>query len=205
MIDVVVNHLVYPSNPPTFSDFNPFNTESDFHSECFISDYNNQTDVEQCWLGDSSLPLADTNTEDDTNVSSLNSWIKNLVSTYSADGIRIDTVKHIRQDFWPDFASSAGVYTIGEVRRLLCYIANKADSSIGRFYTPTSPISPTTHKSLTVFSITLPGILSYLASSRRPEISPLSRPTTPHSPARSRTAGSNQGTLLSLLAFCQLI
>lgn len=121
MIDVVVNHLVYPSNPPTFSDFNPFNTESDFHAECFISDYNNQTDVEQCWLGDSNLPLADTNTEDDDNVSALYSWIKNLVSTYSADGIRIDTVKHIRQDFWPDFASSAGVYTIGEVRRLLCY------------------------------------------------------------------------------------
>lgn len=126
MLDVVVNHLVYPSNPPDFSDFKPFNSQSNFHSECFISDYNNQTDVEQCWLGDSSLPLADTNTEDDDVVSSLYDWIKNLVSTYSADGVRIDTVKHIRQDFWPDFASNAGVFTIGEVRIFVSSVKGKA-------------------------------------------------------------------------------
>lgn len=116
MLDVVVNHLVSNSNPPQFTtDFKPFNAQSDFHPECFITDYNNQTNVEQCWLGDEKLVLADVNTEDSTIVTTLNGWIKDLVGNYSADGIRIDTVKHVRKDFWPDFASSAGVFTIGEV------------------------------------------------------------------------------------------
>ncbi|KIK65915.1 glycoside hydrolase family 13 protein [Collybiopsis luxurians FD-317 M1] len=98
-----------------YSLLQPFGGESSFHSQCFISDYNNQTDVEQCWLGDAGLPLMDLDTENSTVVSTMNSWIKNLVSEYDIDGLRVDTVKHIRQDFWPDFASSAGVYTVGEV------------------------------------------------------------------------------------------
>ena len=115
MIDVVVNHMVNAADPPDFSKFTPFNAQSDFHPECFVTDYNNQTNVEQCWLGDSSLPLVDLNTEDDSIVSTMNSWVQKLVSDYSADGIRIDTVKHVRKDFWPDFAKSSGVFTIGEV------------------------------------------------------------------------------------------
>lgn len=42
-------------------------------------------------------------------------WIANLVSTYSIDGLRIDTVKHVEQTFWPGFTSAADVYSIGEV------------------------------------------------------------------------------------------
>lgn len=115
MVDVVVNHLVSKDVPPSFSAFNPFNTQSDFHTECLITDYNNQTQVEQCWLGDNNLLLADVNTENDDIVKTYYDWIKTLVGNYSVDGIRIDTVKHIRKDFWPDFASSSAVYTIGEV------------------------------------------------------------------------------------------
>ena len=52
-------------------------------------------------------------------------WIKNLVGNYSADGIRIDTVKHVRKDFWPDFTSSSGVFAIGEVlHNETSYVAN---------------------------------------------------------------------------------
>jgi len=115
MVDVVVNHLASKDSPPSFSVFNPFNDESDFHPRCLITDYNNQTQVEQCWLGDDKLPLVDVNTEKDEIVTTYKNWIKMLVGNYSVDGIRIDTVKHIRKDFWPDFASSSGVYTIGEV------------------------------------------------------------------------------------------
>ncbi|KIK65914.1 glycoside hydrolase family 13 protein [Collybiopsis luxurians FD-317 M1] len=123
MVDVVVNHLVAnPTNtsnvwPETFdySLLQPFGGQNSFHSQCFISDYNNQTDVEQCWLGDAGLPLLDLDTENSTVVSTMYSWIKNLVSEYSIDGLRVDTAKHIRQDFWPDFASNAGVYTVGEI------------------------------------------------------------------------------------------
>ena len=118
MVDVVINHMAATSNPPNYGGFSPFNTQTDFHTECFIqdSDYtNNQTAVEQCWLGDTNLPLADLNTEDSSVVSTWNSWVTNIVKTYSIDGLRIDTVKHIRKDFWPGFASAAGVYTVGEV------------------------------------------------------------------------------------------
>ncbi|KAI0753794.1 glycoside hydrolase superfamily [Fomes fomentarius] len=115
MVDVVVNHLVSSTNPPDFSRFAPFSDQSKFHSECFIANYDNQTDVEQCWLGDTKLPLADLNTEDDEVVQTMNAWIKNLVSEYGVDGVRIDTVKHVRKDFWPDFAKAAGVFTIAEV------------------------------------------------------------------------------------------
>ncbi|KAJ3720226.1 GH13 alpha-amylase precursor [Lentinula guzmanii] len=123
MVDVVVNHVVAnPTNtsnvwPETFdySLLQPFGGSNSFHTQCFISDYNNQTDVEQCWLGDSGLPLLDLDTENSTVVDTMYSWIKNLVSEYSVDGLRVDTAKHIRQDFWPDFASNAGVYTVGEI------------------------------------------------------------------------------------------
>ncbi|KAF5385548.1 hypothetical protein D9757_006764 [Collybiopsis confluens] len=123
MVDVVVNHLVAnPTNttnvfPETFdySQLQPFGGQNSFHTQCFISDYNNQTDVEQCWLGDAGLPLLDLDTENSTVVSTMYNWVKNLVSEYSIDGLRVDTAKHIRQDFWPDFTSNAGVYTVGEV------------------------------------------------------------------------------------------
>lgn len=42
-------------------------------------------------------------------------WIKNLVSTYGFDGIRIDTVPEVSKTFWADFTRSAGVFSIGEV------------------------------------------------------------------------------------------
>ena len=146
MLDVVVNHLVSNSNPPQFTtDFKPFNAQSDFHPECFITDYNNQTNVEQCWLGDEKLVLADVNTEDSTIVTTLNGWIKDLVGNYSADGIRIDTVKHVRKDFWPDFASSAGVFTIGEVlSNETSYTKDYTRTSYNLFASPFSNV-PTAH------------------------------------------------------------
>ncbi|CAK5267778.1 unnamed protein product [Mycena citricolor] len=121
MFDVVVNHFAsVPTNTTPgftfdYSKLAPFNNQAQYHPLCFISDYTNQTNVEQCWLGDAALPLPDINTEDSNVVTTLNTWIKNLVSTYNIDGLRIDTVKHIRRDFWPSFCSNAGVFTLGEV------------------------------------------------------------------------------------------
>ncbi|KAI0301148.1 glycoside hydrolase family 13 protein [Multifurca ochricompacta] len=122
MLDVVVNHMAAPALPGnnfTFEGFfHPFTNESYFHKQCFVAespDPSNQTAVEQCWLGDNDLPLPDINTEDPDVVKTLLDWIHNLVQDYGVDGLRIDTVKHIRRDFWPDFANAAGVYTLGEV------------------------------------------------------------------------------------------
>ncbi|KII86283.1 glycoside hydrolase family 13 protein [Plicaturopsis crispa FD-325 SS-3] len=121
MFDVVVNHLAGSSLPNlNYSAFGPLANASLFHPECWIvfspdTDNTNQTQVEQCWLGDKNLPLADLNTEDPAVVSTMYQWIQGLIKTYDVDGVRIDTVKHIRKDFWPGFTEAAGVFTIGEV------------------------------------------------------------------------------------------
>nr|AOR81607.1 alpha-amylase [Phaffia rhodozyma] len=118
MADVVVNHVATTQGSAAFvptSDYGEFDTSADFHPFCWVADDKNQTQVEQCWLGTSTLALADIDTESTSIVAYMNTWIKTLVSDYSIDGLRIDTVKHIRKDFWPGFASSAGVFTMGEI------------------------------------------------------------------------------------------
>lgn len=138
MVDVVVNDMAAPllsaasnasdsSAPPAvnYTAFTPFNNQSSFHPFCWITDYNNQTNVEQCWLGDSSVPLADVDTENPDIVAFFNQWIADLVKTYDIDGLRLDTVKHVRKDFWPAFAQSANVWSIGEVLDGdIAYVAN---------------------------------------------------------------------------------
>ena len=44
----------------------------------------------------------------------LKDWVKNLVSTYNFDGIRIDTIPEVAKDFWAEYAESAGVFQMGE-------------------------------------------------------------------------------------------
>ncbi|TFK64230.1 glycoside hydrolase family 13 protein [Pluteus cervinus] len=116
MVDVVVNHFgaLGDNNTVNYADFSPFSTADDFHPPCLI-DYTNQSSIEQCWIGDSNSDLPDLNTESQAVVDTMNTWIGQLVHNYSVDGLRVDTVKHVRQDFWPNFAEAAGVFTLGEV------------------------------------------------------------------------------------------
>ncbi|KAG0635963.1 glycoside hydrolase superfamily [Tuber brumale] len=107
MVDVVVNHM----GAGDISTFNPFNSSSHYHRRCRIDNFNDQSEVERCQIAG----LPDLRTEDNTVRSLLYDWIRNLVSEYSIDGLRLDTVKHVEKDFWSGFTRSAGVYTIGEV------------------------------------------------------------------------------------------
>lgn len=107
MADVVANHMgkgIQDHRPE------PLNQQSSYHSPCAI-DYNNQNSIEQCEIAG----LPDLNTGSATVKKVLNDWISWLVTEYSFDGIRIDTVKHVEKSFWPDFQKAAGVYAIGEV------------------------------------------------------------------------------------------
>lgn len=108
MLDVVANHAG-PASGGDYSGFT-FSSASNYHPQCTI-DYDNQTSVEQCWVADN---LPDINTEDDTIVSKLHSIVSDWVTTYDFDGIRIDTVKHIRKDFWSGYEEAAGVFATGE-------------------------------------------------------------------------------------------
>jgi alpha-amylase len=68
MVDIVVNHLGWngSENSVVYSDFYPFNQVSYYHPYCAITNYDNQTNVEDCWLGDSNVELVDLKTEDPT-------------------------------------------------------------------------------------------------------------------------------------------
>lgn len=108
MIDVVVNHM----GAGDISSFGPepLDQQSAYHSACDIN-YNDAWSIENCQIAG----LPDINTQSSDVRSMFSQWIKWFVDEYSFDGIRIDTVKHVEKDFWSDFISAAGVYTIGEV------------------------------------------------------------------------------------------
>lgn len=59
--------------------------------------------------------MPDLNTESPHVISVLNKWAEDLVKVFHIDALRVDTVKHIRKDFWPGFVKSAGVVAMGEV------------------------------------------------------------------------------------------
>ncbi|CAG8089704.1 unnamed protein product [Penicillium olsonii] len=117
MVDVVANHMGYAGsgNSVDYSVFNPFSSSSYFHSYCLISNYNDQSNVENCWLGDNTVSLPDLDTTQSSVQTIWNDWIAALVSNYSIDGLRIDTVKHVQKSFWPGFNDAAGVYSVGEI------------------------------------------------------------------------------------------
>ncbi|PSK58668.1 Alpha-amylase A type-3 [Elsinoe australis] len=116
MVDIVVNHNGWNGAPSTvdYSSFKPFNSPDDYHSYCTI-DYNNSTSIQDCWLGDTQVPLPDLKTESPTVASGYQTWISQLVSNYSIDGLRLDTALQVNPTFWSPFHSSAGIFMTGEL------------------------------------------------------------------------------------------
>ncbi|KAL8735396.1 MAG: hypothetical protein Q9166_000941 [cf. Caloplaca sp. 2 TL-2023] len=118
MVDIVVNHFGYSGSADAveYSSMHPFDHPVNFHPGCFISNWDNQTEVEKCWLGTEDNPLVDVKTELPSVRDKYNSWIQQLLSNYSIDGLRIDTVKHVEQEFWSSFQeAAANTYMLGEV------------------------------------------------------------------------------------------
>ncbi|KAL4984959.1 glycoside hydrolase superfamily [Aspergillus falconensis] len=117
MVDVVANHLGYdaPAASVDYSVFNPFNSEDYFHTPCDIKDYNDQTQVEECWLYTDAVSLPDVDTTNEDVKKVWYDWVGDLVSNYSIDGLRIDTARHVQKDFWRDYNDAAGVYCVGEI------------------------------------------------------------------------------------------
>jgi alpha-amylase len=109
MVDVVANHV-----GPVGSDFGkvyPFNKAEHYHSNCQITNWNDQGNVEYCRLAD----LPDLNQDGNSWVRSyLKNWVKNLVQKYDFDGIRIDTIPEVPKDFWKEYGDAAGVFQMGE-------------------------------------------------------------------------------------------
>jgi alpha-amylase len=117
MVDIVANHNGWNGSAGTvdYSRYHPFNNKKYYHNYCPISDYNNQAMVEDCWLGDPRVELPDLRTEDQFVVDGYSKWIKELVSNYSIDGLRLDTAKYVSKSFLSTFNEAAGVFCTGEV------------------------------------------------------------------------------------------
>jgi len=113
MVDIVANNVMATSSKPDLSTY-MFKEESQYHPYCPI-DWNNNTSVQNCWLGDTVVPLPDVNTQDPTVISAYGDWIQSLVQEYNIDGLRIDAAKHVQADFWTQFCGKAGVFCLGEV------------------------------------------------------------------------------------------
>ena len=109
----VANHVGAPAGTFTPSSlFGPFNDPADYHPFALPSDWEDQTEIERCWVKDH---LPDLNTESPHVVRTLEMWISSLVKLFNIDAIRVDTVKHVRKDFWPGFVKASGVVAVGEV------------------------------------------------------------------------------------------
>ncbi|KAK3689180.1 glycoside hydrolase family 13 protein [Podospora appendiculata] len=120
MVDVVVNHMAQAFTNPVppkvdYSVFNPFNDKKYFHPYCNVTMWENSTDYQQCWLYPYGVALADLKTESPDVADIFGSWIKELVSNYSIDGLRIDAAKHVNDAFLPAFVKASGVFAFGEV------------------------------------------------------------------------------------------
>jgi len=120
MVDVVVNNMVQAFTNPVppkvdYKKFNPFNDEKYFHPYCNVTMWENSTDIQKCWLYPYGVALADLNTESPDVVAEMGKWIKQLVSNYSIDGLRIDAAKHVNDAFLPTFVNASGVFAWGEI------------------------------------------------------------------------------------------
>lgn len=105
MVDVVANHVAPIGDD--FGQINPYNSADHYHSDCDITDWNDQGNVEYCRLAD----LPDLNQDGNNWVrDQLKSWVYNLVNDYDFDGLRIDTIPEVPKDFWSEFGSASGVF-----------------------------------------------------------------------------------------------
>ncbi|OQD67747.1 hypothetical protein PENPOL_c003G06598 [Penicillium polonicum] len=117
MLDIVVGDMAWAGNASTidYSTFNPFNDQKYFHDYKLLSeDPTNDTCVLDCWMGDNTISLPDLRNEDQEVQQILGTWVSQLVSNYSIDGLRIDSVLNIPPVFFSNFSKSAGVFTMGE-------------------------------------------------------------------------------------------
>ncbi|KAF2737424.1 alpha-amylase [Polyplosphaeria fusca] len=117
MVDVVPNHMGWAGchNTVDYRRYKNFNRITDFHNYCEVTPESNQTGLEKCWLGNCNITMPDFRTEDPAVAGKMNAWIKSLVSKYSVDGLRIDSVKNVNKEFFPPWCNSAGVFCMGEV------------------------------------------------------------------------------------------
>ncbi|KIY63256.1 glycoside hydrolase family 13 protein [Cylindrobasidium torrendii FP15055 ss-10] len=122
MVELVVNNFaLLPQNQTEdgsydYSSLAPFNYADAFHPECPIKDYSNQTEVEECWLGNSKkLIMPDLDTGNSSNFRIMKDWAKDLIAQFDVDGFMLSGAKHVSPAFWTDFVGATGIFAMGDV------------------------------------------------------------------------------------------
>ncbi|KAE8382485.1 glycoside hydrolase superfamily [Aspergillus bertholletiae] len=143
MMDTVINNMAYMTNgkdPATNIDYSaltPFNDSSYYHPYCKITDWNNYTNAQLCQTGDNKVALPDLFTEHEVVQQTLIKWAKELISTYSIDGLRIDAAKHVNPSFLKGFGDAIGSFMTGEVMQqevsTICQYQNNYISSVPNY------------------------------------------------------------------------
>eukprot|EP01117_Protostelium_nocturnum_P003233 TRINITY_DN1418_c0_g1_i2.p1 TRINITY_DN1418_c0_g1~~TRINITY_DN1418_c0_g1_i2.p1 ORF type:complete len:343 (+),score=33.86 TRINITY_DN1418_c0_g1_i2:590-1618(+) len=132
MVDVVANHMGNTSVSNLF----PFNQRHYFHncskcpSHCLITDWNNQTEVENCQL----FGLPDLNQTIPFVKGYLLNWVGNIVKKYKIDGLRVDTIPEVERSFWKLYQQSANTFLIGEV-------SSNSVNYVSSYQMPTGPLT----------------------------------------------------------------
>jgi len=109
LVDIVVNPFGPANSSAAFASFNPLNRQVTIHPEC-LSRLQQPNGRRTVLVGRPTSLLADVDTENPRSYN-VHGWIKSLVKDYDIDGLRIDTFKHIRKNFWPAFtAPPASIY-----------------------------------------------------------------------------------------------
>ncbi|KAB8220203.1 glycoside hydrolase superfamily [Aspergillus novoparasiticus] len=143
MMDTVINNMAYmtngkdPAKNIDYSVFTPFNDSSYFHPYCKITDWNNYTNAQLCQTGDNKVALPDLFTEHEDVQQTLEKWAKEIISTYSIDGLRIDAAKHVDPGFLKNFGDAIGAFMTGEVLQkevdTICEYQNKYIGSVPNY------------------------------------------------------------------------
>ncbi|KAJ3960085.1 hypothetical protein N0V92_003252 [Colletotrichum tropicale] len=112
MVDIAPNHVGLNQNPGDYSKYVPFNKPEYYHKECSIN-WNNLKSEQTCWLEG----LPDLRTEDAYIRKVYAEWIKDFVTKYNIDGLRVDTALEIEPEFFTvgGFREAAGVFLLGEI------------------------------------------------------------------------------------------
>lgn len=90
--------------------------QSDYHTPCAI-DYNNATSEKVCWEGDDNISLPDLRTEDSGVLATWNTWVGQIVTKYSIDGIRLDSALEVDVDFFSPF-EAAGKSAVTDIKKI---------------------------------------------------------------------------------------
>ncbi|KIY97707.1 hypothetical protein MNEG_10256 [Monoraphidium neglectum] len=117
MLDVVANHV----GACDTSTIHPFDSPYHYHDcsgcdgSCSIPraafDAADEGPLEHCRLAG----LPDLNQSHPFVRHELLRWVGFMVTTFSLDGLRVDTAPEVARPFWREFSGAAGVFTLGEV------------------------------------------------------------------------------------------